>query len=149
MSMPAREIWDICRIRDHVAAQLPLMNTLGITIESAESGRARVRLDAAEGLRRPGGAVAGPVLFAMADLVSYLLTLVLHRQDVAVTASLAIQYLRPAMTIPLIAEAVPLREGRTLQSYDVRIWSEIEGPERLVAQANATWAKASWSGGPT
>lgn len=145
MTMQASEIWDIGRIRDHVAAQLPLMRTLGITIESAEPGRARVRLDAAEGLRRPGGAVAGPVLFAMADLVSYLLTLVLLRQDGAVTASLAIQYLRPAMNVPLIAEALPLREGRTLQAYDVRIWSEAEGPGRLVAQANATWAKASWS----
>ena len=83
----------------------------------------------------------------MADLVSYLLTLVLFRQDVAVTASLAIQFLRPAMSVPLIAEAVPLREGRTLQAYDVRIWSEKEGPDRLIAQANATWARASWSGG--
>lgn len=141
--------WDIARIRAHVATQLPLMTTLGIAIEMAEPGRARVRLDAGEGLRRPGGAVAGPVLFAMADLVSYLLTLVLFRQDGAVTASLAIQYLRPAMSVPLIAEAVPLREGRTLQSYDVRIWSENEGPERLIAQANATWAKAGWSTGPT
>lgn len=147
--MTTPEAWDIDRIRGHVGAQLPLMRTLGITIESVEPGRARVRLDAAEGLRRPGGAVAGPVLFAMADLVSYLLTLMLFRQDLAVTASLAIQYLRPAMTIPLIAEAVPLREGRTLQSYDVRIWSEADGPDRLVAQANATWAKASWGTGQT
>ena len=132
--------WDITGIREHVAAQLPLMRTLGIEIEMAQANRARVRLDLAEGLRRPGGAVAGPVLFAMADLVSYLLTLVLFRQDVAVTASLAIQFLRPAMS-------VPLREGRTLQAYDVRIWSEKEGPDRLIAQANATWARASWSGG--
>jgi uncharacterized protein (TIGR00369 family) len=149
MSMTMSDPWDISRIRAHVGAQLPLMKTLGITIETAEPGRARVRLDAGEGLRRPGGAVAGPVLFAMADLASYLLTLVLFRQDAAVTASLAIQYLRPAMTVPLIAEAVPLREGRSLQSYDVRIWAESEGPERLVAQANATWAKAGWSAGPT
>ena len=140
--------WDIARIRNHVGENLPLMRTLGIEIDLAEPGRARVRLDAADGLRRPGGAVAGPVLFAMADLVSYLLTLVLFQKDVAVTASLAIQYLRPAMSVPLIAEAVPLREGRTLQSYDIRIWSESEGPGRLVAQANATWAKASWSTGP-
>ena len=139
--------WDITGIREHVAAQLPLMRTLGLEIEMAQANRARVRLDLAEGLRRPGGAVAGPVLFAMADLVSYLLTLVLFRQDVAVTASLAIQFLRPAMSVPLIAEAVPLREGRTLQAYDVRIWSEKEGPDRLIAQANASWARASWSGG--
>ena len=147
--MSISDPWDIARIRNHVGANLPLMHTLGIEIDLAEPGRARVRLDAAEGLRRPGGAVAGPVLFAMADLVSYLLTLVLFQKDVAVTASLAIQYLRPAMSVPLIAEAVPLREGRTLLSYDVRIWSESEGPARLVAQANATWAKASWSTGPT
>jgi uncharacterized protein (TIGR00369 family) len=123
------------------------MRTLGIEIESVEAGRARVRLDRADGLRRPGGAVAGPVLFAMADLVSYLPTLVLFGQDVAVTASLDIRFLRPAMSVPLIADAVPLREGRTLQSYDVRIWSEADGPDRLIAQASATWARASWSGG--
>lgn len=51
-----------------------------------------------------------------------------------------IAFFRPAFAPPLIAEAVPLRAGRSLITYDVRIWSEGDGPQRLIAQANATWA---------
>jgi uncharacterized protein (TIGR00369 family) len=84
----------------------------------------------------------------MADLATYALTLALKHEESAVTSSLLMNFLRPVYAPPLIAEAVPLRAGRSLLTYDVRIWSEADGPERLIAQATATWAAAPGAGSP-
>lgn len=140
--------WDLERIRGHVAAHLPLAGLLGIEVAEAEPGRSLVRLADGPHLARPGGAVAGPVLFAMADIGTYALTLALRQEDAAATASLFINFFRPALDLPLLAEAVPLRAGRRLATYDVRVWPEAAGPGRLVAQATATWAMAGGEGRP-
>ena len=135
--------WDIEGIRAHVAAHLPLAALFGIEIIAADAERSRVRLVGNAQITRPGGSIAGPVLFAMADIATYVLTLALKQEDAAVTSSLSMNFFRPAFSPPLIAEAVPLRDGRSLITYDVRIWSEADGPHRLIAQANATWAATS------
>lgn len=135
--------WDLERIRLHVAGHLPLAALLGIEIAAAERERSVVRLVGNPHIWRPGGSVAGPVLFAMADIATYALTLTLLQEDAAVTADLLINFLRPAVALPLVAEAMPLRAGRRLMTFDVRIWPEAAGPDRLVAQATATWAVAS------
>ena len=132
--------WTLDAIRSHVAEHLPVAALLGIEIVAASQAQARVRMRADARLLRPGGSVAGPVLFAMADVATYALTLALRQQDEDVTTSLQINFLRPALASPLIAEAVPLRAGRTLLTYDVRIWSESQGPGKPLAQAIATWA---------
>ena len=135
--------WDLARIRAHVAAHLPLAATMGIEIAVAATEHSRVRLEGSAGVLRPGGSVAGPVLFAMADLVSYVQTVMLQQQDLALTSSLNIHFFRPPMQLPLIAEASTLRAGRTLLTFDVRIWPEAEGPSKLVAQATAIWTAGS------
>ena len=137
------QAWDIDRIRAHIAADLPVAAVFGIDIVAAQAASARVRLVGTAPIRRPGGSIAGPVLFAMADIATYALTLALRQEDVAVTSSLAMNFLRPGFALPLIGEAVPLRAGRNLLTYDVRIWSEAEGPDRPIAQATATWTNAS------
>jgi uncharacterized protein (TIGR00369 family) len=128
--------WDLDRILPHLAVAA----LFGIEVIAAEAERSRVRLVGNAHIWRPGGLVSGPVLFAMADVATYALTLALKQEDMAVTSSLLMNFLRPALAPPLIAEAVPLRAGRSLLTYDVRIWSEADGPERLIAQAIATWA---------
>jgi uncharacterized protein (TIGR00369 family) len=135
--------WDRDRILAHVAAYLPVAAMFGIDIIAADAERGRVRLIGNAQITRPGGSIAGPVLFAMADIATYALTLALRQEDTAATSSLLMNFLRPAFSPPLIAEAVPLRVGRGLLTYDVRIWSEADGPERLIAQAVATWAAAA------
>lgn len=135
--------WDLGRIRLHVAGHLPLAALLGIEITAAERDRSAVRLAGGAHVLRPGGSVAGPVLFAMADIATYALTLTLLQEDAAVTADLLVNFLRPAVDLPLVAEATPLRAGRRLMTFDVRIWPEAAGPARLLAQATATWAVAS------
>lgn len=134
--------WDLERIRLHAAGHLPLAALLGIEIAAAERDRCVVRLVGGPHILRPGGSVAGPVLFAMADIATYALTLILRQEDDALTANLLVNFFRPAIDLPLVAEAVPLRAGRRLMTFDVRIWPEAAGPGRLVAQATATWAVA-------
>jgi uncharacterized protein (TIGR00369 family) len=55
---------------------------------------------------------------------------------------LTINFLRPAMTIPLVATATPLRSGRRLFTAEVRIMEETT--TRLAALATGTY---SLSGG--
>lgn len=83
--------------------------------------------------------MAGPVLFALADVVTYALILAARHDPDAVTVDLTINFLRPARRLPLLAEAVPLRAGRRLFTAEVRIAEEIGGGE-LVAEATTTWS---------
>ena len=93
-------------------------------------------------MTRPGGSVAGPVQFALADVAIYALILAAKHDPAAVTVDLTINFLRPAMTIPLVATATPLRSGRRLFTAEVRIMEETT--TRLAALATGTY---SLSGG--
>jgi uncharacterized protein (TIGR00369 family) len=55
-----------------------------------------------------------------------------------VTIDLTINFLRPAMSLPLVAVATTLRAGRRLFTAEVRIIEEATG--RLIAQATTTYA---------
>jgi uncharacterized protein (TIGR00369 family) len=133
------------RIVSHIATHLPVAAVFGMDIIAVDTGRCRVRMIGNARITRPGGSVTGPVLFAMADVATYALTLALKQEDAAATSSLLMNFLRPAFAPPLIAEAVPLRVGRRLLTYDIRIWTEADGPARLIAQAAATWATTAGS----
>jgi uncharacterized protein (TIGR00369 family) len=74
----------------------------------------------------------------LADVAIYALILASRRDAAAVTVDLTINFLRPAMTLPLIATAVPLRAGRRLFTAEARIIEEATA--KLVAQATGTYA---------
>lgn len=82
--------------------------------------------------------MAGPVQFALADVATYALILATWRDEAAVTVDLTINFLRPAMTLPLIAVATTLRAGRRLFTAEVRITEESSG--RLISHATTTYA---------
>ena len=131
--------WTLEHIRQHIAEGLPLVPLFNLEIVEATAARARLRLNAGEHVSRPGGSVAGPVLFALADVVTYALILAARHDPDAVTVDLTINFLRPARNLPLLAEAVPLRAGRRLFTAEVRI-SEEAGAMALLAQATTTWS---------
>lgn len=109
------------------------------TATSVEPGRVRLVAPYREGLLRPGGVISGPVLMSLADTAAYVLVLAhVGDQLMAVTSQLNMTFLRGAKPGDLHAEAEMLRLGRRLAICDVRIWTE--GPERLAAQANVTYA---------
>jgi uncharacterized protein (TIGR00369 family) len=131
--------WDLERVRSPFTTKLPLAALLGIEVIAADPSYAHVRLVGREGIARPGGMLAGPVLFATADMASYALTLVLRQVEDALTSNLLINFFRPALDLPLLGEAVSLRSARQLLTYDIRIWPEATSRGRLVAQATANW----------
>ncbi len=109
--------WTLEQISRHIADGLPLAPLFNLEVVEATPARALLRLNEGAHVTRPGGSVAGPVLFALADVVTY------------------------ARVLPLLAEAVPLRAGRRLFTAEVRI-SEADGTGALVAQATTTWSLA-------
>jgi uncharacterized protein (TIGR00369 family) len=132
------DTWPLERIRQHLAAGLTFMDLFSIDLVEASADRARVRLTAGPNARRPGGSINGPVQFALADVATYALIIASRQDPAAATVDLTINFLRPAMSFPLLAEAQPLRAGRRLFTADVRILEEETG--RLMTQASATYA---------
>jgi len=130
--------WTLERIRQHIEQGLPLVPLFNIDVIAASAERGAVRLRAGEYVTRPGGSVAGPVQFALADVAAYALILADRHDEAAVTVDLTINFLRSAMILPLVAVALPLRAGRRLYSAEVRITEEATG--RLVAHATTTYA---------
>jgi uncharacterized protein (TIGR00369 family) len=130
--------WTLDHIRRHIEQGLPLVPLFNIDVIEASAARGAVRLRQGEYVTRPGGSVAGPVQFALADVAAYALILATKKDEAAVTVDLTINFLRPAMTLPLVAVATALRAGRRLFTAEIRITEEETG--RLVSQATTTYA---------
>lgn len=130
--------WTLDHIRRHIEQGLPLVPLFNIDVTEASAKRGAVRLRAGAHVTRPGGSVAGPVQFALADVATYALILCDRQDEAAVTVDLTINFLRPALSLPLLAVAVPLRAGRRLYTAEVRITEEASG--RLMSHATTTYA---------
>jgi uncharacterized protein (TIGR00369 family) len=130
--------WTLDHIRRHIEQGLPLVPLFNIDVIEASTERGAVRLREGDHVTRPGGSVAGPVQFALADVATYALILASRRDEAAVTVDLTINFLRPAMTLPLLAIASVLRAGRRLFTAEVRITDEATG--RLMSHATTTYA---------
>jgi uncharacterized protein (TIGR00369 family) len=130
--------WTLDHIRRHIEQGLPLVPLFNIDVIEASADRGVVRLRTGDHVTRPGGSVAGPVQFALADVATYALILATRRDEAAVTVDMTINFLRPAMQLPLIAVALPLRAGRRLFTAEVRITEEATG--RLISHASGTYA---------
>jgi uncharacterized protein (TIGR00369 family) len=130
--------WTLDHIRAHIEQGLPLVPLFNIDVIEASEVRGAVRLRAGDHVTRPGGSVAGPVQFALADVATYALILAARQDEAAVTVDLTINFLRPAMLLPLVAVATPLRAGRRMFTAEVRITEEETG--RLTSHATANYA---------
>lgn len=130
--------WTLDHIRQHIEEGLPLVPLFNIDVIEATGDRGAVRLREGDHVTRPGGSIAGPVQFALADVATYALIMASRRDASAVTVDLTINFLRPAMILPLIAVATMLRGGRRLFTAEVRITEEVSG--RLISHATTTYA---------
>ncbi len=122
-----------------VRAGLPLVTVFGIETLDLGPGTARLRLAGGSDHVRPGGTVAGPALFALADVALY--AAVLSRigpVELAVTTSMTINFLRKPAPRPVIAEARLLKLGRRLAYGEVLLLSE--GEADPVAHATGTYS---------
>ncbi len=101
--------------------------------------RARLRMPVDASHLRPGGTVSGPAMFTLADCAFYVATLaMIGREELTVTTSFGINFLRKPAERDLIGEARILRLGKRLSVGDVTLYSE--GDDRPVAHATMTYA---------
>ena len=115
----------------------PLVEKLGI--EFLEFGRARVRARMpVEGNTQPYGILHGGATASMCETVASVGTAFLVGLDkLAVGIDLSVSHIRSATTGWVTVTAVPLRLGRTIAHWDMRVHDD---DERLVAVARLTLA---------
>ena len=91
-----------------------------------------------DGHTRPGGMVAGPVLFTLVDTMAYFVTISRSpKGSEAFTGSISMEFLRPAPVGVLVVEGRLLRFGRRSCVVDTAIHRP--GREELVAHAVVTY----------
>jgi uncharacterized protein (TIGR00369 family) len=117
---------------------VPLAEEWGVELLEAEGGRALLRLPASARLLRPGNTLSGPALMGLADVAMWaaLLSLTEGRDD-SVTSTMTVNFLRPAGSGPVLAEARILKRGRRMLFGEILI--RAEGSEETAVHVTATW----------
>ena len=104
---------------------------------SVERIVARARFE--DGHTRPGGMVAGPILFTLADTLAYFVTISRSpKGSEAFTTAISMEFLRPAPVGVLLVEGRALRFGRRTCVVETVI--HCSGRDELVAHAMVTYA---------
>ena len=94
---------------------MPSGNAMPFEVVSLERGRAVLKLATDTKDLRPGGTVAGPLLFGFADLAMYAAVMsALGKVPLAVTTDATIHFLRRPQAGVLVARARLLKEGKRL-----------------------------------
>lgn len=126
-------------LMDFLDREFPQTSDMGLRVEQAGDGTARVRLPVSERNLRPGGTVSGPTLFWLADLTFYVAVLAeIGPVALAVTTNMSINFLRKPGLTDLIAEFRMLKLGRRLAVGDIAIYSE--GNADPVAHVTGTYS---------
>jgi uncharacterized protein (TIGR00369 family) len=93
-------------------------------LEFAEYTEERLvlRAELEGGHTRPGGMVAGPILFTLADTAAYFVTISRSpKRSEAYTSSISMEFLRPSPVGTLLVEARSLRFGKRSSVVDTII----------------------------
>lgn len=100
---------------------------LGMKLEEVGAGTARMRLPYREEFLRPGGAIHGPIIMAVADYAMYAALMGLHpRGENGVTSNLNMYFLRKSSGKDLIAEARTVRGGNRVSVIEVCVYADDE-----------------------
>lgn len=121
------------------AEHVPLITSMGLTVETIGDGEVSVRAPYRADFQRPGGTVSGPVLMAAADFAMY--GAVISRigmEAMAVTTNLNMNFLIRPAPADVIATARLLKLGARLAVGEVNVRST-EG-DTLVAHATCTYS---------
>jgi uncharacterized protein (TIGR00369 family) len=144
MSIPSSiaAAFDAARLQQLIDVRFPQMQAGGrsFIIEDVGSRSARVRMTADPRNTRPGGTIAGPAMFALADFTVYVAIIGTLGEPgfEAVTSSLNINFLARPEPNDMTAVAKLIRLGRRLAVGEVELFSD--GVPELVAHAVATYA---------
>lgn len=119
--------------------KVPMATSIGITATQVGKGEASLRLPFSAAAARPGDTVSGPALMTLADVAAWAVVLtVIGRQEMAVTTSLTMNFLRKAGASDIVAEAKILKMGRRLAVAVIELIAA--DSDDMVAHATATYA---------
>jgi uncharacterized protein (TIGR00369 family) len=127
--------------RDFLDREFPQLNDGGRSyhLEAVGPLAARMRLDHHERFLRPGGTISGPAMMALADFALYAAILAnVGPVALAVTTSLAFNFLRKPGAADLVADCTLLKLGRRLAVGEVRVTTV--GSDDLVCHATGTYS---------
>lgn len=111
----------------------------GLSLETVEFGRGRVRLAYSDKFIRPGGTISGPTMMMLADFALYVAVLsAIGPVALAVTINLNINFLRRPEQRALIADARIMKLGKRLAVMEVTLYSD--GMEEPVAHVTSTYS---------
>lgn len=111
---------------------------LGIKLEEVGAGTARMRLPYREEFLRPGGAIHGPIIMAIADYAMYAALMGLNpRGESGVTSNLNMYFLRKSTGKDLIAEARTVRGGSRVSVLEVSVYTD--GEDDPIALVTGTY----------
>ncbi|MEQ8345917.1 MAG: PaaI family thioesterase [Marinovum algicola] len=128
----------IAAVEAYFDEALPLYRLLGLRLTALAPGRAEVRLQPTPQVVRPGGGVAGPVMFAMVDVGLYAAIFTLRGiLPMAVTSDLGMHFLRAARSPEILCLTEITKAGRRLAYADARL---LDRDGRLVARASGSYA---------
>ncbi len=115
-------------------------STTPFEVVTLEHGRAVIRIATHVGDTRPGGTVAGPVLFGISDLAAYAAVLsVVGKVPLAVTTDATIHFLRRPRATTLLVRARVIKDGARLVVTEVEVAHEDE-PDVLLSHAVMTYS---------
>lgn len=117
-------------MKNYVAEHDKLMRHLGMTIEEAVPGYAKVSMPITENVKNGMGMAHGGAIFALAD-VAFGAAANAEAENGVVSLHTSIEFLRPGAVSPLMAEARAVRTGRYVHTYDVEVF---DGSGVLVAK---------------
>lgn len=132
--IPQTSVAEFRKLLDEVH---PFASVLGIDIVEIGYGTSRLRLPPNPSNQRLGGIVAGPMLMGLADLALYAAMVGATGIAECVTASLTINFLRPAPAGGIVADAEIKKIGR-MSAGEVILTPESGGEP--VAQVISTWS---------
>lgn len=93
-----------------------------------------------DSFERPGGTISGPTMFTLADLTMWAAVCsIIGYAPLAVTAQMAIHFLRRPRPAALLARCEVLKAGRRLIHGDVRMHS-VDRPGEVVCHATGSYA---------
>jgi uncharacterized protein (TIGR00369 family) len=139
-SPPAR--LDVKRIEELIDARFPQIHSGGrkFVVEEVAFRSARVRMTADPRNIRPGGTIAGPAMFTLADFSIYVAVIATLGEAgfEAVASNLNINFLAKPEAADMTAVVKLIRLGRRLAVGEAELYSE--GVIDMVAHATATYA---------
>lgn len=110
-----------------------------VVVEAITADGARVRIPVDDSIRRPGGTLSGPTLFAAADTAMYAAILAHGGTDaLAVTTDTSIHFVRKPPIEDVVADARIIKLGKRLAVCTVALRSA--NSDQLVAHATGSYS---------